>query len=405
MIALAVRRDGGKMAVRTKPLTAVPDMHAQAIERAVQSIFAQSELHAKQIESIDHAIIGVGHAAQAGVANIGRAEAAARETTSKHAIKQFDRFLSNNKIGLEAAAKDYVRFVLGDRWKLTAALDWTDYADGTRHRIALSLVTRHGRATPLVWKTVTAAELTDRRNEHEDELLRTFKRLLPDTVKHVTILADRGFGDVKLYDMLKGELGFDYIIRFRKCIKVRDEAGTARPAGDWVPSNGRALLLPHAKVTGERFEVEAVVAVKRAAMKDEWLLATSLKEDAETIVRLYGRRFTIEENFRDEKDWRFGLGALYVNIDRTDRRDRMCLVIAIAVVLLTLLGHAGEQLGLDRALRANTVKTRTHSLFRQGREYSRGVLGKADNALHRLWESFWQVFASQPHCSEENGLI
>jgi hypothetical protein len=37
-----------------------------------------------------------------------------------------------------------------------------------------------------------------------------------------------------------------------------------------------------------------------------------------------------------------------------------------AVVLLTLLGAAGEALGYDRHLKSNTSKQRTHSLFRQG---------------------------------------
>ncbi len=36
------------------------------------------------------------------------------------------------------------------------------------------------------------------------------------------------------------------------------------------------------------------------------------------------------------------------------------------MVLLTMLGAAGESLGMDRLLKSNTAKTRTHSLFRQG---------------------------------------
>lgn len=56
-------------------------------------------------------------------------------------------------------------------------------------------------------------------------------------------------------------------------------------------------------------------------MKEEWLLAASLEMPAEVITALYGKRFTIEENVRDEKDWRFGLGAFYVEIERTDRRQ------------------------------------------------------------------------------------
>src|SRR5208283_6106934 len=48
------------------------------------------------------------------------------------------------------------------------------------------------------------------------------------------------------------------------------------------------------------------------------------------------------------------------------RRDRLLLLNAFAIVLLTLLGVAGESLGMDRHLKSNTAKHRTHSLFRQG---------------------------------------
>ena len=63
---------------------------------------------------------------------------------------------------------------------------------------------------------------------------------------------------------------------------------------------------------------------------------------------------------------RFGLGLGAVRIADPQRRDRLLLLNAFAVVLLTLLGAAGESLGLDRHLKSNTVKTRSHSLFRQG---------------------------------------
>lgn len=51
---------------------------------------------------------------------------------------------------------------------------------------------------------------------------------------------------------------------------------------------------------------------------------------------------------------------------RVERRDRLWLINAFAVVLLTLLGAAGKALGYDRMLKTNTVKRRVHSLFRQG---------------------------------------
>ena len=57
--------------------------------------------------------------------------------------------------------------------------------------------------------------------------------------------------------------------------------------------------------------------------------------------------------------------AVFVDGEPT-RCDRLLLVSAFAAALLTLLGAAGESRGMDRLLKSNTSKTRTHSLFRQG---------------------------------------
>ena len=98
--------------------------------------------------------------------------------------------------------------------------------------LALHLVTGHGRATPLLWLTVGKDELKDTRNDFEDLCLSRLKACLPDGVA-VTILADRGFGDVKLFAFLTS-LGFDYAIRFRGNIQVAAQSGETRLAADWV---------------------------------------------------------------------------------------------------------------------------------------------------------------------------
>jgi len=119
-------------------------------------------------------------------------------------------------------------------------------------------------------------------------------------------------------------------------------------------------------VTKTRREVGAVVCVKAKGMKEAWCLATSHDEKTGAeIVKLYGRRFTIEESFRDLKNLRFGMGLSDTRISTTDRRDRILLVGAIAAALLTLLGAAGEAVGEDRRMKANTSKERSHSLRNQ----------------------------------------
>ena len=55
-----------------------------------------------------------------------------------------------------------------------------------------------------------------------------------------------------------------------------------------------------------------------------------------------------------------------MHVSRPERRDRLLLISALAIAVLSLLGAAGECIGYDRWLKANTVKRRTHSLFRQG---------------------------------------
>ncbi len=176
------------------------------------------------------------------------------------------------------------------------------------------------------------------------------------------MLADRGFGDQKLYALLE-ELKFDYVVRFRQCIQVTDAKGEKRSAGEWVPDSQRALRLTGARVTQEETPVPAVVCVKKKGMKEPWCLVTSLKEaTASFVVGLYAKRFRTEETFRDVKDLRFGMGLSWVKVRSTERRDRVLLVSALACALLTLLGTAGESLGMERHLKCNTVKTRTYSL-------------------------------------------
>ena len=153
------------------------------------------------------------------------------------------------------------------------AMDWTDLDADNQSTLALHLVTRHGRAMPLLWLTIDKDELKNQRNDFEDLCLSRLKALLPDGVA-VTILADRGFGDVKLFEFLES-LRFRYVIRFRGDIHVSAADGETRLAADWVGEGGRARMLRDAEVTATRQKVGAVVCVKAVGMKEAWHLAAS----------------------------------------------------------------------------------------------------------------------------------
>jgi len=189
-------------------------------------------------------------------------------------VKQVDRLLGNKGISPWDLAASWVPFVIGDRPEIVTALDWTDFDEDNQSTIVLSMITSHGRATPLPWKTVAKSEMKGWRNEHEDRLLERFRQVLPDGVK-VTVLADRGFGDQGLYELLKDQLGLDFVVRFRGIVKVTSADGVTLPAKDRVPANGRPLLLRGAKVTKRGRELGAVVCVKAKGMKEAWHLASS----------------------------------------------------------------------------------------------------------------------------------
>jgi hypothetical protein len=339
-------------------------MQYQDVRAFLDSVL-DSDIHAKRVDSLANATLGVMTGASLGVAIIGQSLAQARGLVTKHAVKQVDRLLSNRRIDAWDVFATWVPETVGSRPDIVVALDWTDYDADGQATLALKLVTRHGRATPLVWLSVFKDELRDARNAYEDAALRRLAAVLPTGTK-VTVLADRGFADTKLFGFL-AELGFDYVIRLKGNTQVSAADGTTRPAAEWVGQGGRARKLRDATVTAAQCPVGAVVCVHAMDMQEPWCLATSNRAaTAPQIIKLYGKRWGVEPAFRDTKDLRFGLGLSSVRIADPQRRDRLLLLNAFALALLTRLGAAGESLGMDRHLKVNTVKTRSHSLFRQG---------------------------------------
>ena len=323
------------------------------------------DLHAKRINALSAATLGVMTGASLAVAAIGQALALARGLTTKHAIKQVDRLMSNAGIDVWASFARWVPRQIGTAQDILVAMDWTDFDHDGQSTLVLSLVSSHGRAAPLIWLTVWKEEIATRRNDYEDACLRRLAETIPPDCR-VTILADRGFGDQKLFAFLT-ELDFAYVIRFRGNIQVTDAMGETRRAADWVGKAGRARKLANARVTAKGQTVGAVVCVHAKGMKEPWCLAASDPEaKAATLIHHYARRWTIEPQFRDTKDLRFGMGLSATRVGDPMRRDRLLLISAFAMALLTLLGEIGERLGMDRLLKSNTSKTRTHSLFRQG---------------------------------------
>ena len=366
-------------------MTRTQTLGFEEVHRFLAGLF-EGDLHAKRVLSLANATLGVIKTASLAVHTIGHGLALARGLLSKHAIKQVDRLLSNPGIDIDAVLRHWVPYVVGSRTSINVALDWTEFDACGQATLRLSLLAQHGRATPLAWLTVDTATLKDRRNAYEYQLLVRLADALPADIK-VCVVADRGFGDRKLYEVLSRELRFDYVIRFRGNITV---------AAAWVGPGGRARVLRGAPVTAERYQVGTVLCVQDKAMKQAWCLVSSTALSAKTLTALYGKRWGIECGFRDTKDLRFGMGMGALRVSTPDRRDRLWLLNALAIALLTLLGAAGEALGYDRHLKSNTTQRRTHSLFRQGYLLYELIPTMPEPRLLPLVEQFAAMLAKLP---------
>ena len=85
----------------------------------------EGDVHAKRVQSMANATVGVLTSASLGVHAIGQGLAHACDLMPKHAVKQVDRLLSNQGIEVWDYFAYWVPYVVGSRTTIVVALDWT----------------------------------------------------------------------------------------------------------------------------------------------------------------------------------------------------------------------------------------------------------------------------------------
>jgi hypothetical protein len=368
------------------------------ISSVIKEIYG-ADLHKKRQLSIAYAAMGLLASESLFLHRMAEGLVDTRGGNKKHAAKQIDRMLSNKGVSVWELSEPWIKYVLAEHTEIMVALDWTSFFDDEQSMLSLNIVTNKGLATPLLWKSVDKKQLKHNRARYEDQLLSRLKTVLPAGIK-VTLLADRGFADQKFFRFLDEELGFKYIIRIKSNTTIIHK-GVKNKAANWLKPDGRSLGLKQAFITLTEYPIKQFVAVKDKGMKGAWFLASNTDLKPREIINSYSKRWKIEPFFRDLKDGRFGMGLEQTHIKSCDRRDRLMLVLALSYLLLVVLGQAGEQIGFDKKLKVNTVKTRTHSLFRQGQFYYRFFFRftqeEQDNLMHNFenllqQQGFWTDF-------------
>ena len=265
------------------------------------------------------------------LANLGRQ----MNGTVKHQIKRAWRFCANDGVEVSDAMRGIVKQLLKKRQKpLLIAWDWVDIRG--YQTLVISAVLK-GRSVPLYWASCLANVYDGHRsrNAFEESLLLVLRTMIPRELK-VILLGDRGFGRTALAAFCR-EQGFSYLIRIQPNVRVKLKGFDGKLL-DYPVKKGIAKVLKDAAYRSDQaLKQNIVVHWKRNLPKkrDEcWFLMTDLKGTAQKLCQLYGRRMTIEQLFRDDKNKRNGWSLRDTQITQPQRLDRLLLIMAIAYLLL-----------------------------------------------------------------------
>lgn len=261
---------------------------------------------------------------------------------AQHRIKRTWRFVANRRVESCLAMQGVVRRLVKRRRKpLLISFDWTELRGFCT---LMAAAVRKGRSIPLVWASYPKGVLHKSQNHLEEGLLRVLRTMVPESVP-VILLADRGFGRTELARTCQF-LGFHYVVRIRPDVWIEHPDFRGKLL-DYPVSKGICRLLANVRYRKHRPVTQHVVVRWKLGLpekRDEpWFLMTDLRRGPLALSELYGRRMTIEELFRDDKNRWNGYALRATQLTRADRIDRLLLILALAYILLVGLGRLARQ--------------------------------------------------------------
>ena len=303
----------------------------------------------------------------------------------KHKIKSVDRLLGNEKLHQEIPSiyKEFFATVIACTQVLFILVDWSGCCGNKNYMLRASL-THDGRSIT-IYNEIHPKEKAGNRKVQENFLINLKK--IVSTNKKVVIITDSGFVTPWFKQVLK--LGWDYIGRLPRYIMLKFDGRTewmkigaiSHKRKNHVKSLGGATVakcsLNPIKCTIYSYQETSKKRKEKSKFPDQnklykkifktpWVLATSLTPEKYSgifIKNRYKNRMQIEQNFRDEKSPRFGLGWRFGRTECPKRIAVLCLIAHIAIFFLLSIGAMTEKLGLHKRFQVNTEKKRVLSLI------------------------------------------
>lgn len=269
------------------------------------------------------------HLSQWALYRPGRAKASSKQ-------RQLSRWLHNGKINPSQVYGPLIKRVLRAwaKQRLYLALDSSSLW-GQFTLVQVALIYR-GRALPLCWLVLSRHSTSVGYADYES-LLRQAAGLIPKS-SQVVLLADRGFVDVKLFQLAR-DLGWSFRVRLKRSLWVYRANKPPTKVGRLMPAQGQALFVHKVWLTEQWFGPVhlALAHVQTAKGYEQWAIVSDEPTDLQTLTE-YGWRFDIEENFLDDKSAGFQLEAS--EIREAQALARLILIVAVATLYLVNSGVA-----------------------------------------------------------------
>jgi hypothetical protein len=258
------------------------------------------------------------------------------------ALNRFYRLMRNTRVDYTDFVASWARLLARTKERaLLIAVDWTEWHHDLR-LLAAAVVTGR-RAIPLFAEGFEKQVKRGSQNKREN----TFLRLLAEAVHRAgcraTILCDRGFRRVSWIALLQ-QLQLSFVVRLKDDVQVEVYPGLRVALRDLLLKQGRVLDLGVIPLRADGKVQARVVGYFAPGAHEPWWLAASEECSATQVLKLYDRRMTVEEHFRDTKGKRFGVKLYWTQFRNPESIARFLMLLAVALLIWTL---AGRKAALD----------------------------------------------------------
>jgi hypothetical protein len=312
----------------------------QGLEQLLPTKLSASQLrHFHTLALLVHGLIASAHCQLPKLA-----AKAPKKAKVESRIKQFQRFLDNDKVTQQTFWLPFAQPLLqalsnnGQR-ELKICLDGS--AMGRECVALVASVVYAGRALPIAWLVVKGKKGHLPQERHLELIAMVHK--LVDGASRVVVLGDGEFDGTLLLERITSH-GWHYVVRTAKSSQLKDgDLGLNFEQLGVGP--GGLVAVPGAKFTAQEYGPVLAVAVWDARYEQPLYLITNLS-DADTAVEYYTLRFRIECFFSDTKTRGFRLDKSH--LAEPERLSRLLIAAVLAYWWLTYLGVTGREKDWDK---------------------------------------------------------